>query len=89
MIRLLRRLGRFPAGTETDFFDAAAEAALVSDGTAEPVAVEHHAAKAAHGYGKMCRADLMAIASERGLDVPPRSKVADIVKALEASDADA
>lgn len=37
MIRLLRRLGRFPAGTETDFFDAAAEAAFVLDGTAERI----------------------------------------------------
>jgi len=38
MIRLLRHLGRFDAGTETDFFDAAAEAAFILDGTAEPVA---------------------------------------------------
>ena len=37
MIRLLRRLGRFPKGTETDFFDAAAEAAFILDGTAERV----------------------------------------------------
>ena len=37
MIRLLRRLGRFPVGAETDYFDAAAEAAFILDGTAERV----------------------------------------------------
>ena len=96
MIRLLRRLGRFPAGTETDFFDAAAEAAFVSDGTAETVlsirederaeesATEH--TKTVGDYANMKKDDLLREAVARGLDVSPRAKVAEIVAALEASD---
>ena len=101
MIRLLRRLGKFPAGTETDFFDAAAEAAFVLDGTAEMVGKPRNAkaapeqAKAAESeaeapdYGSMRKDDLLRMAMERGLDISPRVKVGEIVAALEADDADA
>lgn len=107
MIRLLRRLGRFPKGTETDFFDAAAEAAFILDGTAErvsevreePKAERKAAAKVSEpesgatgealGYTHMKKDDLLREAMARGLDVSPRAKVAEIVKALEESDADA
>ena len=104
MIRLLRRLGRFPKGTETDYFDAAAEAAFCLDGTAEPVEVEAEELEAksapdgdiaeepkgatgeALGYRHMKKDDLLREAMERGLNVSPRSKIAEIVKALEESD---
>ena len=95
MIRLLRRLGRFPAGTETDFFDAAAEAAFVLDGTAEAVgdcATAPEAApetETAVDYSRMKKDELLRMAMARGLDVSPRAKVGEIVEALEASDADA
>ena len=107
MIRLLRRLGRFPKGAETDFFDAAAEAAFILDGTAERVGefqepkavsktvktVSRDAAgepeDAAPDYAHMKKDDLLRLAMARGLDVSPRAKVGEIVKALEESDADA
>ena len=104
MIRLLRHLGRFDAGTETDFFDAAAEAAFCLDGTAEYVdaaaaepegisAPEAGIAEEPEGatgaalcYKHMKKDDLLREATARGLDVSPRSKVAEIVRALEESD---
>ena len=102
MIRLLRRLGRFPAGTETDFFDAAAEAAFVSDGTAEPIGKLQEIAPTAPESGEtseiaadapdwrsMKKDDLLHEAMARGLDVSPRARVGEIVEALEADDADA
>jgi len=107
MIRLLRRLGRFPKGTETDFFDAAAEAAFILDGTAERIgefqepkaasktvktvkrdAVEDSADEAPD-YAHMKKDDLLRLAMARGLEVSPRAKVGEIVKALEESDANA
>ena len=107
MIRLLRRLGRFPAGTETDFFDAAAEAAFVLDGTAERVdagekspanvrAPKQAAAKEADSpveqapnYSAMKKDELLRMAMARGLDISPRAKVAELIDALEESDANA
>ena len=119
MIRLLRRLGRFPAGTETDYFDAAAEAAFVLDGTAARVECEGTRAENTHvieaparklreseptaaqsaetaenapeiaDYASMKKNDLLREAMARGLEVSPRAKVAEIIAALEASDADA
>lgn len=95
MIRLIRRLGRFPAGTVTDYFDAAAEAAFLLDGTAEPVAdvaaegrAEElaQAADAAPDYSHMKKDDLLQLAMVRSLDVSPRAKVAEIIEALETSD---
>ena len=97
MIRLLRRVGRLKAGTETDMFSAAEEAAFVLDGTAE--AIEEHreaprrAANApeaatveAPDYSRMKKDDLLREAMARGLDVSPRAKVPEIIDALESSD---
>lgn len=98
MIRLVRRLGRFPAGTVTDYFDAAAEAAFLLDGTAEAVPEKEpeparKAAEAAEGatgedlgYSHMKKDDLLREAMARGLDVSPRTKVGEIIDALEKSD---
>ena len=101
MIRLLRRLGRFPAGTETDYFDAAAEAAFLLDGTAEaieakaapvrkgapePEPKEAESTEDAPDYGSMKKDELLRIAMARGLDVSPRAKVGEIIDALEKSD---
>ena len=91
MIRLLRRLGRFPAGTETDYFDAAAEAAFLLDGTAEAVEAESTCAETAHvgeapDYAHMKKDDLLRAAMARGLDVSPRAKVGEIIEVLEGDD---
>ena len=86
MIRLLRRLGRFPAGTETDWFDAAAEAAFVLDGTAERVDAPMAMPEPTPDYGHMKKDELLKLAMARGLDVSPRAKVGEIVEALENSD---
>ena len=94
MIKLLRRLGRFPAGTETDYFDAAAEAAFVFNGTAEPVeeacesAPAGDSAESAKDYANMKKSDLLREAEARGLEVSTRAKVAELKAALEASDGD-
>lgn len=89
MIRLTRRLGRFPAGTVTDYFDAAAEAAFLLDGTGEAVEGEAEPEEAGDGapdYSRMKKDELLRIAMARGLDVSPRAKVGEIIDALEKSD---
>ena len=95
MIRLLRRLGRFPKGTETDYFDAAAEAAFVLDGTAELVETDAQAPAETEAtgpeepdYHTMKKDDLLRLAASRGLEVNPRAKVAEIIEALEGNDVD-
>ncbi|MBQ9000543.1 MAG: hypothetical protein IJ087_01665 [Eggerthellaceae bacterium] len=101
MIRLLRRLGRFPKGTETDYFDAAAEAAFLLDGTAEPVGKPQESGTPAQvpaktsgngpekpDYRAMKKDDLLREAMARGLEVPPRAKVAEIIAALEGENGD-
>lgn len=101
MIRLLRRLGRFPKGTETDYFDAAAEAAFVLDGTAEPVGKLQESGASAQApaktsengpekpdYRDMKKDDLLRLAMERGLKISPRAKVPEIIAALEGEDGD-
>lgn len=98
MIRLIRRLGRFPAGATTDYFDAAAEAAFLLDGTAERVeqapgqlesSPEADGGPSGRGYAGMKKDELLKAAMARGLEVSPRAKVREIVDALEADDADA
>lgn len=87
MIRLLRNLGSLPAGTETDLFDAAAEAAFLLDGTAERIGPGDAETKAAaFDYGAMGRDELLRIASERGLEVRPRAAKREIAEALAEAD---
>ena len=95
MIRLIRRLGRFSAGTVTDYFDAAAEAAFLLDGTAEPVedaadsasdSDRGDAGDAAPDYAHMKKDELLRLAMARGLDISPKARVSELIDALEMSD---
>ena len=99
MIRLLRHLGRFSAGTVIDCFDAATEAAFILDGTAEAFAEAKcsneqarepekavESADEAPDYRRMKKDDLLKLAMARGLEVSQRAKVGEIIEALELSD---
>ena len=86
MIRLLRRLGRFPAGTETDYFDAAAEAAFLLDGTAERLEPPIDSKGTAGDYEGLTKGELLKIAADRGVEVRPRAAKREIAEALSSSD---
>ena len=86
MIRLKRRVGSLPAGTETDMFDAAAEAAFLLDGTAEPFERAIEDKSGSPDYESMSRSALLRLAEERGIKVGNRAAKREIVKALVKSD---